>query len=135
MSLYVDSSALLKRYVDEPDSDVAEALLTGEDSLLTARHTIVEVRRSLARLLSGQELARARSTFVDDLEALSLIELDEVTCEAAASVAELTGARTLDALHLAAARRVGGPAAVPFLTFDVRQAQAARALGLTVLGA
>jgi hypothetical protein len=29
---------------------------------------------------------------------------------------------------------VGGTA-VPFLTFDVRQAQAARALGLTVVGA
>ena len=134
MSLYVDSSALLKRYVAEPDSDVAESFLTTGGSLLTARHTVVEVRRNLARLLSGQELARARATFGEDLEALSLIELDEVTCEAAASVAEVTGARTLDALHLAAARRVGGPAAVPFLTFDVRQAQAARALGLTVVG-
>ena len=45
MSLYVDSSALLKRYVDEPDSDTAEALLSSDSSLLTARHTIVEVRR------------------------------------------------------------------------------------------
>jgi predicted nucleic acid-binding protein len=52
----------------------------------------------------------------------------------AAAIAELTGVRTLDALHLAAAQRVGG-AAVPFLTFDVRQAQAARGLGLTVVGA
>jgi predicted nucleic acid-binding protein len=42
--------------------------------------------------------------------------------------------RTLDALHLAAAQRVGGPA-MPFLTFDLRQAQAARSLGLTVVGA
>ncbi len=39
----------------------------------------------------------------------------------------------LDALHLAAVQRVGGPA-VPLLTFDVRQAQAARSLGLTVVG-
>jgi predicted nucleic acid-binding protein len=43
----------------------------------------------------------------------------------------MTGARTLDALHLAAAQRIGG--AVPFVTFDVRQAQAARTLGLVVL--
>jgi len=42
--------------------------------------------------------------------------------------------RTLDALHLAAVQRAGGPA-VAYLTFDVRQAEAARALGLTVLGA
>lgn len=63
---------------------------------------------------------------------LSIVELDEVTCEGAAA-AEVTGVRTLDTLHLAAAQRIGGPA-VPFLTFDVRQAQAARGLGLTVVG-
>jgi len=51
VSLYLDSSALLKRYVDEPDSDEANALLASDPSPLTARHTIVEVRRNLARLL------------------------------------------------------------------------------------
>ena len=134
MSLYVDSSALLKRYIDEPDSELADSLLGSDPSLLTARHTIVEVRRNLARLLGGRDLATARSAFTGDLEALSIVELDEVTCEGAATVAEVTGVRTLDALHLAAAQRVGGPA-VPFLTFDTRQAQAARTLGLTVVGA
>ena len=134
MSLYVDSSALLKRYVDEPDSDSAEALLQSDPSLLTGRHTIVEVRRNLARLLDGRALNAARTAFTRDLGAISLVELDATTCEAAAAIAEVTGVRSLDALHLAAAQRIGGPA-VPFLTFDVRQAQAARALGLTVLGA
>jgi uncharacterized protein len=133
VSLYVDSSALLKRYVDEPDSDVADSLLRSDSSLLTARHTIVEVRRNLARLVSGRELASARSAFATDLEVLSIVELDEVTCEAAAQIAEVTGVRSPDAVHLAAAQRIGGPA-IPFLTFDFRQAQAARALGLTVLG-
>jgi predicted nucleic acid-binding protein len=134
VSLYVDSSALLKRYVDEPDSDVAESLLRSDSSLLTARLTLVEVRRNLSRLLAGRELAAARSAFAADLKVLSIVELDEVTCDIAAQTAEVTGVRTLDALHLAAARRIGGPS-VPFLTFDLRQAQAARALGLTVVGA
>lgn len=132
MSLYVDSSAVLKRYVAEPDSDAAEALLRSDPSLLTARHTIVEVRRNLARLLDERDAAAARSAFQDDLGAFALVELDEMTCENAAGIAELTGVRTLDALHLAAAQRVGGTA-VPFVTFDLRQAQAARSLGLTVL--
>ena len=134
MSLYVDSSALLKRYVEEADSDAADSILRSDPSLLTGRHTIVEVRRNLARLLDERDAAAARAAFLQDLEALSIVELDAATCETAASVAELTGARTLDALHLAAAQRVGG-AAVPFVTFDLRQAQAARSLGLTVLGA
>ncbi|MCP9488231.1 MAG: type II toxin-antitoxin system VapC family toxin [Gaiellaceae bacterium MAG52_C11] len=134
MSLYVDSSALLKRYVDEPDSEAAEALLRSDPLLLTARHTVVEVRRNLARLLDQTDVAPARSAFIQDLRAFSIVELDDVTCETAAGISEMTGVRTLDALHLAAAQRVGGPA-VPFLTFDLRQAQAARGLGLTVVGA
>lgn len=48
-------------------------------------------------------------------------------------LADMTNTKTLDALHLAAAERAGGRA-VPFLTFDLRQAVAARSLGFTVLG-
>ncbi len=134
MSTYVDSSALLKRYVEEPDSEAADALLRADDELLTGRHTIVEVRRNLARLLSGAALAAARRAFADDLRSISIIELDEATCESAATIAETVGVRTLDALHLAAAQRISAPG-LGFLTFDVRQAQAARALGMTVLTA
>jgi uncharacterized protein len=107
-------------------------LLRADRALLTARHTIVEVRRNLARLLSGRDLAAARAAFADDLHSISIIELDDATCESAASIAETTGVRTLDALHLAAAQRVLEPG-MGFLTFDLRQAQAARALGLTVV--
>lgn len=134
MSLYVDSSALLKRYIDEPDSEACEEILASDPVLLTARHTMIEVRRNLARLLTEPQLASARAALMDDMEAMSIIELDAPTCEAAAAVAELTGVRTLDALHLAAAQRVG-VGSTTLLTFDVRQAQAARSLGFTVLGA
>lgn len=133
MSLYVDSSALLKRHVDEPDSESADELLRTEGALFTGRHTIVEVRRNLAKLTTGGELSHAREAFAADLEAIGLVELDAGTCELAAGIAELTGVKTLDALHLGAAQRLGG-SALPFLTFDLRQAQAARALGFTVVG-
>ena len=134
MSTYVDSSALLKRYVDEADSADVDSLLQADSALLTARHTIVEVRRNLARLLSGRDLLTARAVFADDLGSISIIELDEATCDSAALIAESTGVRTLDALHLAAAQRIAAPG-VGFLTFDLRQAQAARAIGLTVVTA
>lgn len=93
----------------------------------------VEVRRSLARILGERDAAQARSDFMRDVDALAVIELDAQTCEAAGTIAELTGVRTLDALHLGATQRAGG-SALPFLTFDVRQAQAARSPGFTVLG-
>jgi predicted nucleic acid-binding protein len=133
MTLYVDSSALLKRYIAEPDSDVAERYLLSDTVWVTARHTWVEVRRNLARLLAGNDLATAQRFFADDFRHSHIVELDEQTCVLAAQIAEVSLLRTLDALHLAALRRVGSD--VPLLTFDIRQAQAARALGITVLGA
>lgn len=134
MSLYADSSALLKRYVDEPDSATAVELLESDPDLITGRHTFVEVRRNLARLLRGPELARVKRSLSADLESFAVVELDAATCELAATIAETTGVRSLDALHLGAAQRVGG-SAIGFLTFDLRQAQAARALGFSVVGA
>jgi uncharacterized protein len=133
MTLYLDSSALLKRYVEESDSDVAERYLLSDRVWVTARHTWVEVRRNLARLLAGNELAAAQRYFADDFGHTHVVELDEQTCVLAAQIAEVSLLRTLDALHLAALRRVGSD--VPLLSFDVRQAQAARALGIVVLGA
>ncbi len=132
MTTYADTSALLKRYIDEPDSGQADVLLGGDPELVTARLTVVEVRRNLARLLTGSHLTATRAAFRSDLASIALIELDADTCELAATIAEQTGVRTLDAIHLGAARRLG--TSITFVTFDVRQAQAARALGFAVAG-
>lgn len=132
MTAYIDSSAILKRYVDEPDSNLANDLLASDSALVTGRHTIVEVRRNLARMLSNSALTEARSAFASDLDSFALVELDAATCELAATIAEQTGVRTLDSLHLAAARRLG--TAIDFVTFDIRQSMAARQLGFRVSG-
>jgi predicted nucleic acid-binding protein len=132
MSLYVDSSALLKRYVDEHDSEVAVSVMASDPVLVTSRLTEVEVRRNLARLLDGDDLFSARRRLAVDLDAFALVALDATTCGQAALIAEQTLCRSLDSLHLAAARRAGS--AIVLLTFDLRQAQVARSLGMTVLG-
>jgi predicted nucleic acid-binding protein len=133
---YVDTSALLKRYVAEPDSAEAARLLHADADWVTAAHTEVEVRRNLARRLAAvpAELARARRTFAADWARTAVVALDRTTLRAAADLAETTGARTLDALHLAAAHRVGAPS-IRMLTYDARQAQTARSLGWSVVGA
>ena len=132
MTLYVDSSALLKRYVDEHDSEVAAQLMAADPVLVTSRLAEVEVRRNLARLLSDEAAGAAKRQFLADLDAFALVSLDAVTCNEAARIAEQTLCRSLDALHLAAAVRAGP--ATTLLTFDHRQAQAARLLGLSVTG-
>jgi len=125
---------LLKRYFEEPDSGRFEDALLADPDWITARVTVVEVRRNLTRRLQGQDVVVARRQFERDWRRFSVVELDEATCDRAAELAELTGACSLDALHLAAIQRVGA-GALPLLTADVRQAQAARSLGWTVLGA
>ena len=132
MTMYVDTSALMKRYISERDSVVAEHFLAADPVLITSRLTEVELRRNLARLLDGDELLIARRQLEDDLNAFALVGLDASTCAEAASIAEQTLCRSLDALHVAAARRTGE--STTRLTFDVRQAQAARFAGLAVLG-
>ena len=134
MSLYVDSSALLKRYVREADSAECERLLRADPVWVTARHTWVEVRRNLARLLEGRDRSRMEKAFLADWRGIHVVELDRDTCERAADLAVgHSGVRTLDALHFAAAARVGSTA-ISFLTYDARQARVARDLGIKVLG-
>lgn len=133
MALYVDTSALLKRYLEEPDSEAAEAYLLADPSWFSGRHTYVEARRNLARALDDEELVRIRDALEQDWRRVTAIELDEVTCRLAADIGEHTGLRSLDALHLGAAARLG-PDVLSVVTYDIRQAQAARALGFSVLG-
>jgi predicted nucleic acid-binding protein len=132
VTLYVDSSALLKRYVDEHDSEAAVSLMATDPVLVTSRLTEIEVRRNLTRLLDGSELTSSRRQLAVDLDAFALVSLDASTCNEAARIAEQTLCRSLDSLHLAAAVRTGP--ATSLLTFDLRQAQVARTLGMMVIG-
>jgi predicted nucleic acid-binding protein len=134
LTIYVDSSALLKRYLNERDADRFEEILRADPAWTCARHTSIEVRRTLMRHLAEPHLAIARSNFETDWGHVEVVELDRSVCNIAIEMAEMTQARTLDSLHLAAAHQVGG-GAMPFVTADLRQARAARSLGWMVLGA
>ena len=132
MSVYVDSSALLKIYLDEPEADAAEEVLTGM-RWVTGRHTLVEVRRNLHRVLEGRELDSGQARFARDWVEIDAVDLGEAASELAAEMAERTGVRSLDALHLGAAGMAGAENGLPIVTFDRRLSDAARSLGWTVL--
>lgn len=133
MTLYVDSSALLKLYLDEADSPYAQEIIDADPVRVTAWVTLVEVRRNLARLLEGSSLTRLREACERDLDAMALVNLDERGWRRAADIGEVLGVRSLDAVHLAAAQQLGMPDLL-FCTFDLRQGQAARQLGFRVVG-
>ena len=133
MAQYVDSSALVKLYMNEPESESCEELFRRDLDWVSAGHTEVEVRRTLARVLAGSSFEAAREQFLGHWRRVKVVDLDRAICRTAAEIAEVTGVRSLDALHLAAAQRAGG-GTVPIHTYDLRLAQAARSLGWTVLG-
>ncbi len=58
MTLYVDTSELLKRYVFEHDSEVAEQFMAANPTLVTCRLTEAELRRNLTRLLNNEDCNR-----------------------------------------------------------------------------
>lgn len=133
---YVDSSALVKRYVAEPDPGDAAQLLAADPEWVSSAHTEVEVRRTLGIRLESvpQLLSQARGALRQDWSRTAVVQLDSVTCRLAAELADMTRARRLDALHLAVAQRAGAPA-LRIVTFDVRMAAVARPLGWSVTGA
>jgi uncharacterized protein len=134
VTLYVDSSALIKRYVVEDDSELAETTLLADTEWVTGRHAYVEVLLAVHRRLGEVERRVAIAAFERDWERTFVVALDEIVCRRAAELGILTGSRSLDALHLAAAERAGGRS-VPIVTFDVRLGHAARSLGFAVVGA
>ena len=122
---YLDTSAAAKLLVDEPESDaLVDELRRQKPTLVACLLLETELRRVAAR-----EPALTQQAVSDLLRGVDLYELPPPLF---AEAGLLPGAdlRSLDALHLAAAIRLEVEAVV---TYDVRMADAATALGLTVL--
>ena len=122
---YLDSSALVKLAVAEPESTALRRYLRRRRPLVSSALARIEVGRALAPL-GAVALRRG----VDVLARVDLVRISDRVLEAAAALppAEL---RSLDAIHLATARELGSNVA-RVVTYDERMAAAARALGWTV---
>jgi len=128
---YVDSSVLLSRYLAEDRSDEASAMIRGANFVATSRVAEVEVTRGVACVDSPAERLMCQNLFAEDWRCLSVVECDRGLADLAATIAAQTRVRSLDAIHVASALVAG---ALRFLTFDQRQADAARAFDLDVVG-
>ena len=51
MTIFLNSSTLVKRHIDEPDSDYAVSLIEADDVLVSSWLTVVEVRRTVVRIM------------------------------------------------------------------------------------
>ena len=124
---YIDSSALLKLAFPEAETPAIEADLADRDGLVSSRLCAIECARAYRR-----ESGRTSLQSLDDLlEGVVFIEISAAIAEKASDTgpAEL---RALDAIHLASALSAGDPS-LEVITYDRRLADAARAIGLTVV--
>lgn len=123
---YLDSSALVKLVVREPETDPLLAFLRMQPRQVTSRVATVEVPRAVARRGPA-----GWQTAADVLASLDLVELDGALALAAAAV-EPVSLRTLDAIHLATALALRDDLAA-VVSYDHRLVDAARAAGLPVV--
>ncbi|MBW8059922.1 MAG: type II toxin-antitoxin system VapC family toxin [Solirubrobacterales bacterium] len=123
--VYLDSSALVKLVVREAESEALVGYLAEHPSRASSALARVEVIRAV-RAHGQAAMVRARQL----LERISLLHLDEALLDQAAA---LDGAvlRSLDAIHLAAARVLGDDLG-ELVTYDRRMAEAAERIGIPV---
>ena len=111
--LYLDSSALVKRYVFEPGTDALNARMAAEESsgepLFTSVLSYVEVQRALTTKLKDKTLSRVafdqakRNFEADWTVGLTIVELGANVLLFVPDILEHTDLRSGDAIQLASA--------------------------------
>jgi uncharacterized protein len=124
---YLDSAAVVKLVHSEPESETLRAWLAERAETGWVSSVLVEVEsfRALARHSPG-----AISRLPSVLDLIEMVEIDPAVRIAAHTVA-LASVRSLDAIHLATAMRLGEQL-TSFVTYDKRLADAAEGAGLRV---
>lgn len=125
--LYLDTSAVLKLFVDEVESAALDDFLRrSQIPLVSSQLLRVEIARVLQR---GGLPANAAD---DLLDAVSLLDIDEDVIWRSMQLTE--DLRSLDAIHLASAMIVHRPSApVTVVTYGRRLGEAAMTQGLDVV--
>lgn len=127
MAYYVDTSALVKLVVAEPETEALRSWLADRPRDPIACDLVrTELMRAVRRA-APDRAARAR----DVLDAITLCEVTSAVFEAAGRL-EPAALRSLDAIHLAAALDLGDDLE-GLVTYDMRLAEAAATLGIRVI--
>ncbi|MDX8410909.1 MAG: type II toxin-antitoxin system VapC family toxin [Mariprofundaceae bacterium] len=140
MILYLDTSALVKLFVDEPETATMAKSLELAGTTFTHMITYAETRAALARAqrmgrISAKQLGSYKTElehFWDDLE---VVIPEMALIRRAGDLAERFGLRGYDSLHLAAAEQLAhrSGARISFACFDERLNSAAGALGMDII--
>ena len=133
MIVYLDTSSLVKLYVEEAGSDAVRRLVSEAEKIAASVIAYPEARSALARRrreggLSASDHRSAGAAFESDWRRLVRVGVTETLCRAAAGLAERHALKALDSLHLAsflALRRRLPRQRVAFSSYDKRLNRAA----------
>lgn len=127
--IYLDACALVKLVVDEAESAALKRFLGARPDQRRVSTTLVrtEVVRAIRRATTDQELHAAARELIARLH---YVELTKELLDTAGETGD-PALRTLDAIHLEAARTLG-PYVTTFVTYDLRLAKAAEEAKLPV---
>lgn len=136
MTLYLDTSSLVKLYVAEPGSDAVRKLVSAATVVATSSVSYTEARAALARrrrerALRPAEFASAKKTLEVEWPKYLTIEVTSALCRHAGELAERYRLRAYDSIHLAAfaeVARAAGVRVTRFSSFDGALNRAARSL-------
>jgi len=132
---YFDTSALVKRYVDEAGRREVLQLLR-RNECVTSAVLPVELRSGLRRRVAEGSLVAARlpailSHVAADRAYWTLVEVGTDVLTAAETLVATHPIRTLDAIHVASAQLFAASvSALTFVSADKRQTETAIAVGL-----
>ena len=132
MTLFVDTSALVKRYVAEPGRDEVLAAMASDEVWVASALARTEAALCLARVaVTPRQAERLQRLLADDWDAFHVVPVDDRCLATAAELGANYGVTASTAIHLAAATRLPKP--VRFLTLDPRQVSAAVGLDLELV--
>lgn len=106
--IYLDSSALVKRYVEETGSDSVDRLLAEQPFAATSRLTYPEILSALTRKHRAREISKGvfgklAAAFESDWGKLFVLEFDEELLPVVRKVILKHAIRGADSVHLASA--------------------------------
>ena len=126
MIAYVESSALTKLALDEPEGPDLRSALRSSQVQVTSELTLLEMSRAVRRNTGDAGVAKARAAFLR----FETVPIDRGILDRAAAL-EPVALRSLDAIHVATALAINSSDLV-FFSYDQRTLAAAALHGLTV---
>lgn len=140
MILYLDTSALAKKYIQEQGSDEVLSWMDDADLIGTAIVTRAEIAATLTRAVKASRLPKqgvnqTLEDFRSDWRHFHRVSIDEELIARADLLACDFGLRGYDAIHLACGVTWQSALELPvtFATFDIELATAAKKAGLLIL--